>query len=649
MFNKKIKLGNVMLIFMLVCIILILSYINIFKLDQVVHSDVVGEIGLAKAMYLEKTILPKDWFYSTEINILRAPLLMLPIYYMTKNWNLAFSISCIIIMIGYLFSFWFMMKPLIKNKLTMLIGSIGILCLGKTGGYSHIIFLYGAYYGFNYICLMLCLGIYIRLNEESENVKFQYIAIISCFVSFVFGIQSVKMLQILCIPLILVEIIKKYIYKQNNNKRFVYTVSIFASNFIGASIAKTFIVKIVNLGRDVTSSNIVSIGEIFNRIAKIFIETMNLINAGGGYKLISLNSVNMFLSMSLLFICVIISIRTIINKQKGWEIVLIIGFSILITLLSMIFINIDIAARYLSLIIVLIDISIMICIDNIKEEHIKLKNILIIIFLFTCCTNFKVSYSNILLKSDGNIGYKKITAYLQANDYDTVYASYWNSGVLSSISNGKLITGNIDPQNLSVYKWLTSTKDYAPYNNSKKVAIILTDDEEKELIDNKNFILKNRKKVSEIDKYNIYEYNQNPIFLLDLNMKIGDEQVLNFNNNLFKLAKDIEVDNNGYIINNEKKSEYVVYGPNIDVNQGIFNVELDYEVGSKDSNNDIGHFEISSDQGKKILSKEIIKEQSKKSVLNNVQLIKQKNVEFRIYINEGNNVILKSIKITRIS
>lgn len=164
-----------------------------------------------RLMYETCSLFPENWIFSNQYHIIASPNLAAAFYGITKDslsaMALASSFSAILVLISFLWC----LKPFVGKRALL----AGALCLlgGVILGTSAALYISGlqvlytmcSYYACYMIVILLTLGIWLRLHT-GERVSILMV-ILTVLLNFALGMQSLREMLVLVIPLFLSELL----------------------------------------------------------------------------------------------------------------------------------------------------------------------------------------------------------------------------------------------------------------------------------------------------------------------------------------------------------------------------------------------------------------------------------------------------------
>lgn len=483
-----IKKQYPILLFILVWVIMTMFDYKFGK--QYLDSDMASEMVLANQLNKEGVLLSKNWFYSTEIRILgNAQLFRLPLLVFPNNWRIARTIAQSFLLLLTGISYYYLTTPLKSKKNSILFATFTMCPFGFWYMW------HGTFSGFYLIWIVaynLCAGLIFRISLFNENKKIRWVSLI--LISFVLGLQSVRSLMNLQVPLLLtcIVVIKVYMYKNNielrnfknvlpSYKKFVVSSSISTfCSLIGYAINTFYLSKIYTYANqnNITWKNF-SLKEaltILEDFLKLWGYPYNF-TYEMKLSLFSIDGILCIFGFCLMIIVLIGLVWLIKNVFLLKVDKQVIGLSclsvILVPFMIFLFFKYENASYFLP------GIGIMIAGLQVSFESLDFKMFrkLVHVEVVVCVFLSSISTSNLLLKypprSDDKHIY--ITSLLEEKGYTQCIGEFWAGGnVITELSNGKIESWIVNEDDYkSIYKWLQN-KDHANDLPQGKCAVILT-------------------------------------------------------------------------------------------------------------------------------------------------------------------------------
>lgn len=508
---------SIILIIFIIIGILITKY-TYNRLD----SDHSTELILSNLLSKENKLITSNWYYTTELRVLNTQLIMMPLFKMFSSYKIVRILSVILCnFLMIVVYFYFMKKLEIKENWIKYFTCLLLLC-PISEVYLDIITI-GMYYIPHIIIAYIYIGIYFDIIKKDKNI---FKIIVFILLSFICGISGIRYLLIFQIPLFMTIFFiflkeNKYIFcldKRNfwNNIKLynfelkVPMILVFAG-IIFSGIG--YIINIFILSRIYSNSVfgytkfIFGTDDYLKHIGNVFSGLFSIYGYRAGTNLFSVSGIINLL----ILVMVLILVYTIYylikyyfkNIELNKENILLIMFIISFTMNFLIFCILDMyTSRYYITILFWLIPCIALYLNKEKRYILKvcITSFIFITYMLSTILNF-YTWS----KEDINKNKYDVVEYLEQNNLNFGYATFWNANIITELSNGKIEVANItDPETMQPYLWGTPKYYYNNYKESEKRFILLSQDEYK--IYKECSLLKNRDLVFNNGNYIIFQY-----------------------------------------------------------------------------------------------------------------------------------------------
>lgn len=477
--------------------------LNIFRQDHWLDSDMAAEMIFSRLLAQEGHLFgTPEWYYSTEFRVLYTQLVMVPLFHLFDNWHLIRLLTNVAAYLLMLVSYFYMMNPLkVKKSRTALTGTILLLPFSETM-MTHMQM--GNTYMVHVILLFFFFGMFLRLVKREGigparrwELRVFYVAL-----AFVFGLSGVRYLLAMQCPLLFASFL--YLMGSDEFQMFrkqlgicqnprAYWKRIWKSDQAGYlyySLLGT-LAAVVGYGVNVLwvshrfvfqtygATNFIAVyqGILWERVQNALGSLLMLFGYIPDKGFLSLRGLISLISFVLIGIFGYCTVRAY-RKSHGQRffVVLFLVVALAVNVFVFIFTTSTMVPRYY--ISILIFALPALCI-YLEGDEPALDKILAgaLLGLCLCMSTAKVTLS--FLTVDKNADKRAAAAYLEENDYDFGFASYWNANIVTELTNGKVEVGNIlDPESLEYFKWSSPVKYYEADYHQGPVFLLLTSEEE---------------------------------------------------------------------------------------------------------------------------------------------------------------------------
>lgn len=186
----------------------VVCMINFLAPPSYYDSDMYTDIRYAVEVWNHKSVFPEGWVFGNQLYFMSTPVLAGIFYGITGNATLSMGIASTIMAFLVLLAFDWMMKPAVpavEARLSGLVMFMGLMLFfgdawHETSGWQ-LLFTMCSYYACYAMTVFLVFGCWLRsrqLGQKRYNVLFAA----ACILSFGTGIQSLRQMAIMVLPLI---------------------------------------------------------------------------------------------------------------------------------------------------------------------------------------------------------------------------------------------------------------------------------------------------------------------------------------------------------------------------------------------------------------------------------------------------------------
>lgn len=504
--------------------ITLLTGINLFYSTNIINSDMSAELILARELANENKILTTDWYYSTEIRLVYTQLVSMFLFKIFSSWKLIRTVTNLAFYIFMLWSYLYCAKPLNLKKKAVYLSS-ALLFIPFSMEYIDIVHIGNSYMP-HFVLMFLVVGLALRLFEQ---VKFKNLFLF-LLLSLICGLCGIRYLTILAIPLFLsavLNVILEYDKTEDNkasvksiilDARFYVAISGFFCCFIGYLINNGVLSNFFQFRTyqelkyaDMTYTNVYN--NLIYRLSVLFTDTLSLFNYVNGISMKTFYGIGNLAAIASVFIFGII-VYKVTKKYNDYNQkikITILFFLMSFFLHTFIFTFLEgmYTPRYYMFTIIFIFLLTAVFLSD--EQFLKkLINKVLIIALIVAVSFLGVESIYISGITDSNKELKKASEFLLENDLSLGMATFWQAGVITELTDGKVNVVNVYGEYLpATYHWLLSKRyirrETWENTETEQVFILLTPDEVQFNSDSE--ILKEGKLVYE-NSYYIFVYDK---------------------------------------------------------------------------------------------------------------------------------------------
>ncbi len=475
-------------IFFILCVVftLISTY---FITQNCIDSDASSELILAEHLSKTGQLISKDWIYSTELRVFNTQLIFAPLFRLFQNWHTVRYIGAIVLQAILLLSFFAFIHLFKMDKKVFYIGG-GIMLLPISVGYGRIV-LYNSYYiphiALSLVIAALTFNIAVaKQNRQTAIVKIAALLILS----FLGGLGGVRQLMMTHAPVLLCIFILYFLddlscqtnaslHGKPQLKLLGTAIASAGMSFFGFVVNKFYLSKeFFFADYSVNQINVLSA----DRVRDVFYGFFHHFGFRDEINLISPLGILAVLSLALGCYAVAVSIREIFRYTKKSNNLISVApyvlFACFILVMLVVFFIIGeryyFALYFTPLAVFSIPVLVGNAVNLPKElPLLNLKKLIACTAVVLVFINASVNSAYLIndklfnQKYEGlrfnNVNQKEqisnAVEFLEENNYSLGYATFWNSNIMTEISNGKVKTINITLNGISgeisYYDWLT--------------------------------------------------------------------------------------------------------------------------------------------------------------------------------------------------
>ncbi len=489
--------------------VLCLCLFCLFCFDNLMHSDTTAEVILSKLLRNENRFISPNWFYSTEIRIVYSHLIMMPLFYLTSDMHLVKLISIFIFYVLLILAYVYLVKRFkFKRSLSLLV--LALLFAPVSNEYLDMMFI-GCFYTSQTICSYLILS---RALKKENSKKEMWIAFaLQCVAAFILGLSGLRYLASLYLPLLLGYGYFVFMEKGKDSKDNLYKLGRFfvMTGFAGAGFLVNKGYLATHYSFDTTSQvAFVPLSEVPDR----FINSIKLMLEFMGYRQLAvvtpLGLVNT-VKFAFFLLLVGMTVYLWIHKKElltEVERIFLYFFVFLFAINWYMLIFTDVLMQYRYWLIVYV-FGIFLFGIGLSKIEFTTKYQKLFITHFLALVVLASLYGELWQDTKYNDCEKRYgyMEFLQENEYDFGYATFWNASVTEFLANGDIHVGSLGGNDWGArpYEWLSPKEYYRAGYHQGKVFLLLARSEEAGMLKGDFTIMDDAKLVYEDEYYAIYE------------------------------------------------------------------------------------------------------------------------------------------------
>jgi len=489
-FLEDVKNDKLIIIFSSIIIAFLLCFTSIFSYRygwQFLNSDHSAEMFLGKLLAQENKFVTSSWKYSTEIRLIYQTLFTMPLFKLLghlEDWALIRSVNIFMNTVVLLLSYFFLAKQIKIQTKWICITSIFLLVPISTGYWDIVIF--GGYYIFFIAQLFFCTGLFLKIiNNAAAAKSFIVYFILFTILSFLLGLQGIRSVLCLHIPLLITSIF--LFIRSSEKKKFPLFLGCYGFILCFIGFAFNFLLRFKFSFYSYDNMRLEKLFEMFfSKLGNSLISILNFFGFSIGASLLSAAGLLSLAAIIGTFILFKIVFKYFRQPQSDYQF-LPVFFAVAVIFNSFVFIILEenVIERYFYpfLIFFIPLIAILFELTKKSYSHLKFTALFMGIVLFI----FGQSYINFqnLSKFDVNSTRKGCIQYLTDNRLEYGFATFWNSYVTTELSNGKVELAGLEPYGLepdsnarfNLQGWLNPVKFYDTSYHDGESFLLLTREE----------------------------------------------------------------------------------------------------------------------------------------------------------------------------
>lgn len=482
-----------------------------FCLDNLMHSDTTAEVILSKFLADRNELISKEWFYSTEIRVIYTQLVMVPLFKIFSSYRLVKLLSVFIYYAVLLYAWHMLTKRFTLEKKWIFLG-LALLLAPLSNEYLDMMFI-GCFYTTQTICMYLVLSFV--LKEKKNRKMWIREGIVLSILSVLLGMTGLRYLASLYLPMLLAFLLFPVLERDGNKKENWQniTFSLLLTGFAGIGFLINKFYLAVQYSFDTTSEvSFVPIDEIPDR----FLTSIRLMLEFMGYRQIRvvtpLGIVNAVKCLFFLaFIAMIVALFRKRMELTGKERFLLYFFLMLFLINWYMLIFTDVLQQYRYWLPVYVTGVVLICVfmQHFRPATVFQKPLLCAFLALVVLSSLYGELWQDVKYNDCAKRYAYMD-FLENNDYDFGYATFWNASVTEYLSNGTIHVGNLGGSDgkAAPYEWLTPKEYYRSGFHHGKCFLLLARTEEAGMLKGDFTVMDDAACVYQDEYYAIYEGQQ---------------------------------------------------------------------------------------------------------------------------------------------
>lgn len=469
--------------------ILILILLNILWGEHWLDSDMAAEMIFSKLLAEEGSIIASsNWYYSTEFRVLYTQLVMAPLHKIFTDWHVIRVITNIVFYLLMLFSFYFVCGPLKIRKRNIRLCALALFVPVSEAVMTHLQM--GNTYMSHVILSFVTFGLFLRLCDREQRAhkrKYLVCVILYAVICTILGVSGVRYLLDLLVPMMLtagIFVIRsggfkvlreeptwehlRSLFKIEQMRYFFVSLGGMIFGGFGYVINAAFISKRYQFQTyDTTNFIVVHEGVFWDRVQNALGELLQMFGYIENKAFLSLRGV-----ITMLAFVMIGTLGFTWKKSMQYSLVQSTeqnhrGFTVLFAAVSFVlhvFVFVFTTSTMVDRYYIPIAIFFLLVLAVYMEwEGLVFDRVVVCLILggSLALAGVKTYYS--FVSNDKNADRYEMAEYLVEEGYQFGYASYWNSNIMTEVSDGALEMANLwSLEGLGDFKWSSKMSSYEP-------------------------------------------------------------------------------------------------------------------------------------------------------------------------------------------
>ena len=476
-------------------VFLILVVMNICWGQHWIDSDMAAEMIFSKLLAEEGGLIAtSNWYYSTEFRVLYTQLVMGPLHRIFTDWHVIRTITNVVFYVLMLTSFYFVCKPLKIRKRNIWMCALALFVPVSEAVMTHLQM--GNTYMSHVILCFVTFGLYLRLcDREQKARRGRYIVCATLFAVLcaILGISGVRYLLDLLVPMVLtagIFVMRSggftVFREEPNEENFVNLLKTEQMRYLFVSLAGMIcggIGYLINAGYiskmyqfqtyDTTNFIVVHEGVFWDRVQNALGELLQMFGYIENRAFLSLRGLITILAFVMIGVLGFVWTKCMgYSKVQSTALVepaeqnhrrftvLFAGVSFVLHLFVFVFTTSTMVDRYFIPIAIFFLLTLAIYME---WEGLLFDRVAVCLILTgsLALAGVKTYYS--FVSNNKNAERYDMAEFLVDEGYTFGYASYWNSNIMTEVSNGELEMANLwSMESLGDFKWSSKVSSYEP-------------------------------------------------------------------------------------------------------------------------------------------------------------------------------------------
>lgn len=487
-----------------------------FHGNNVMNSDLAAELILAKELNREGTLLSTNWYYSSELRVLNTQLAYkLGFALFPDRWHAARTVAVAVLLLAMILVAVYFARAISYPLAGPILSVVLLAPYSKWYGWNVV---FNSYYVPHIVLTLLALSLFLR-TLQTRSGKRIVCTVLSIALAFTGGLGGVRQLMICYSPLLLIAVVYLLSYREEKISKhrlriLGYSLLLFAASCAGYLVNANVFSRTYSFQQQGTNQwGDLSLDNVFTCLSDL----IGLFGWRSEVPIVSLGGIGNVLSL-LLVVLLLYGAARCIRKCSLSEIeklAVLFSLSAFAVLLAVYgFAKDSYNESYWSLFLPDAFIGLLLCLKY--ESASWRKNIVTVFCLGTLLINSILTYQDPYISwAPDDRGIHNAVAWLVENGYTQGIATFWNSDIITPLSNGKIeMWTEVDVDAPRTYEWL-QVKSHDELPKEGKIFVIrpISDLTDQDPTVNQYLIGTKDHLVYQDDSYFIYGYKNTEEYL----------------------------------------------------------------------------------------------------------------------------------------
>lgn len=464
----------------------VFSFMNFLGFERFCTADMYEDTYVARLMWEQKTLFPDNWVFGNQYYVIATPVAAALFYGITGSVNLAMALATTLMTVLTFLSLWWLFSAFadrtesLLGVLVMAASVMGPAIVSTIEG--QILYLQASYYSCYVITLFVVYGDYARAVTGKRERFFTVSLLLSVFLSFATGMQSLRQTAVMILPLLLYEglsLLSRVLKRERiDGKRLAVTARaalVSVANAAGYCLT-TYIIKpsgvtiYGKLGFVSGADSLENISTGFRAIRSI--TGLKYLFGTGGAKF---DPVLGLAALIFVIVAAAATVMTALDKKRGedgLEVILSICVLSFLTVLSVnAVIEISLRSIYLFVWYPIVAISSVIVYRRLGEAK---KLIFSAVLAVTVLGNLVMSYGpnvyQLLFLPD--TAKSELCEWMRENGRDVLYGEWYMSAEIAAYSDGDIKAGGWTGEPFKIVGYVNPQDIYSEADNEHAAVVV---------------------------------------------------------------------------------------------------------------------------------------------------------------------------------